>query len=203
MNQPFWEEAYARDDVNAFSAEANPTLREFEHLIPRTGAVLEAGCGEGQNVLHLARQGFTDIDAFDISEAGVAKVRRRCEREGLQLNAFVGDLTKYDFRREYDLIMTFGTLHFVTREEWHAFLERSKVHTRPGGLHIVQIFIDVVPITPDLAPFAKGMARDGELRDCYGDWEILQFRSYIFDDQHGDMPKHQHAANKLVARRIR
>lgn len=44
---PFWEEAYQN---------------------------LEAGCGEGQNVLYLARQGYSDIDAFDLSENGIAKV---------------------------------------------------------------------------------------------------------------------------------
>ena len=41
------------------------------------------------------------------------------------------------------------------------------------------------------------------LRKCCRYVEILQFRSYIVDDQHGDMPRHQHAANKLVARRLR
>ena len=47
---PFWEEAYQRNDVMAFSAEPNNTVKEFEHLIDKQSNILEAGCGEGQNV---------------------------------------------------------------------------------------------------------------------------------------------------------
>ena len=94
---PFWEEAYQNLEDVTFSSEPNATLREFEHLLHRQLAVLEAGCGEGQNVLYLARQGYSDIDAFDISENGIAKLKKLCEIQGVALHAFVADLTKYRF----------------------------------------------------------------------------------------------------------
>lgn len=201
MLEPFWEEFYRRDDRAAFTTQPNATLCEFEHLLSKDAAILEAGCGEGQNVLYLAQQGYENVDAFDLSENGIAKVKRRCAALNISLNAYVADLTKYTFDKQYDCIMSFGTLHFVQKEQWKQFIAQAKANTKPGGIHIMQIFTDVVPITEDLAPFAVGLAKDGELRDQYADWEILQFKSYVFDDQHDHLPKHQHAANKLVARK--
>lgn len=201
MLEPFWEEFYRRDDRAAFTTQPNATLCEFEHLLSKDAAILEAGCGEGQNVLYLAQQGYPNVDAFDLSENGISKVKRRCAAQNLCLNAYVADLTKYTFDKQYDCIMCFGTLHFVQKEQWKQFIAQAKANTKPGGIHIMQVFTDVVPITEDLAPFAIGLAKDGELRDQYADWEILQFKSYVFDDQHDHLPKHQHAANKIVARK--
>ena len=71
----------------------------------------------------------------------------------------------------YDLVMSFGTLHFVSKD--------------------------------DVAPFAIRLAKDEEIKQLYYDWEILQFKSYIFEDEHLNVPKHLHASNKIVARRIK
>lgn len=111
---------------------------EFEHLLSKGSSTLDVGCGEGQNVIYLARQAWTDLDAFDLS---------------------------------------------------------------PSGIHIMQIFTDTVPASPDIAGFAIGLAKDGEIAELYKDWEILQFRSYVFEDEHPGVPKHFHASNKLVARK--
>lgn len=45
----------------------------------------------------------------------------------------------------------------------------------------MQIFTDAVPASADIAPFAVGLSKDGELKRMYGDWEILQFKSYVFE----------------------
>ena len=100
---PFWEETYRNNEINIFPAEPNGTILEFEHLLRKDSAILEAGCGEGQNVRYLAKNGYSDIDAFDLSEAGISKLNRLCEKEGLRINAFVNDLTQYRFIKSYDL----------------------------------------------------------------------------------------------------
>lgn len=198
--RPFWEETY-RSGTATFSTEPNGTLKEFESLLSRQAGVLDVGCGEGQNCLYLARRGWTDIDAFDLSAYGIGRVLKRCEEEKLSVNAFTADLREFQFSRNYDLIMSFGTLHFVSREDWRAFISRAKEHTSSGGVHIMQIFTNAVPASPDIAEFAIGLARDGELEELYKDWEILQFKSYTFEDEHPGVPKHLHASNKLAARK--
>lgn len=198
---PFWEETYRNDNIMAFPIEPNNTLKEYEHLFGKDAAVLEAGCGEGQNVLYLAKQGFHNIDAFDISEAGIAKLKRLCEINGVSINAFVQDLANYTFEKKYDLIMSFATLCFLEKNVWRQFITDAKDNTNIGGIHIMHIFTDKVPASPDIAPFAVGLAYDGEFKEIYYDWEILSFQSYTFEDEHPGVPKHLHAVNKIVARK--
>lgn len=198
---PFWEDAYRADNVMAFAGEPNKTVVEYESLLDKNANILEAGCGEGQNVLYLAKRGFRSIDAFDISGAGISKLKRRCEINGVSINVFVCDLTEYIFEKKYDLIMSFATLCFVERDKWRKFIVNAKDSTNVGGIHIMHIFTDEVPASVDIAPFAIGLAHDGELKELYGDWEILSFQSYIFEDEHPGVPKHLHSVNKIAARK--
>lgn len=199
---PFWEKSYQEDDTIAFSDQPNTSITEFEHLLHMQSKVLEAGCGEGQNAVYLAQKGY-QVDAFDLSEHGIAKLKRRCEQSNAQVNAFVADLTTYQFKRYYDMILCFGTLHFVDKDGWKRFIRNAKEYTHIGGIHIMQIFTDAVPASEDIAPFAIGLAKDGEMKELYTDWDILQFKSYVFEDEHPNVPKHMHASNKIVARRIK
>ncbi len=200
---PFWEEAYQNMDNITFSNEPNATIKEMECLFEKEWNVLEVGCGEGQNVLYLAKQGYTNVDAFDLSEYGIAKLERKCELEGVSLNAYIADLTTYKFNNMYDLVMSFGTLHFVAKNDWKEFILKAKENTNIGGIHIMQIFTNTVPASADIAPFAIGLAKDEEIKELYEDWEVLQFKSYVFEDEHPNVPKHLHASNKIVARRIK
>lgn len=198
---PFWEETYRSDNIMTFPIEPNKTLTEYEHLLDKNAAVLEAGCGEGQNVLYLAKQGFQNIDAFDISKAGIAKLKRLCEVNGVSINAFVRDLADYTFEKKYDLIMSFATLCFLKKGVWRKFITNAKNSTNIGGIHIMHIFTDKVPASPDIAPYAIGLAYDGEIKELYDDWEIMSFQSYTFEDEHPGVPKHLHSVNKIVARK--
>ena len=116
-------------------------------------------------------------------------------------HAFTDDLTKYHFTKSYDLVMTFATLCFVEKDKWRHFIEDAKEHTNPNGIHIIHTFTNTVPASPDIAPFAVGLADEGEIANLYSDWEVLQFKTYVFDDEHPGVPRHQHAVNKLVARK--
>ncbi len=79
----------------SFPAEPNATVKEFEHLIHKQSHILKIGCSEGQNVLYLAEQGFSNIDAFDISQAGITKLKKLCALHHVGVNAFVCDLAAY------------------------------------------------------------------------------------------------------------
>ena len=199
---PFWEETYQNDNVMTFSIEPNRTIREFEYLLDRQSNILEVGCGEGQNVLYLAKQGYCNIDAFDISENGISKLKKLCELSSVDINAFVQDLSTYTFDKRYDLIMSFATLCFVKKSTWKQFINEAKTNTSVGGIQIMHIFTDTVPASADIAPFAIGLAKDGELKELYNDWQILQFQSYTFEDEHSNVPKHMHSVNKIVARKV-
>ena len=138
----------------------------------------------------------------DLSENAIAKLYRIAKKNEWPINAWVQDLRQFQFEKAYDLVLSFGTLHFVEKSDWKPLLERAKMHTNLGGIHVIQIFTNVLPASPDIAPFAIGLADDEEIKESYYDWNILQFKSYTFEDEHPGVPKHFHASNKIVAQRI-
>lgn len=202
MKIPFWEESYKDDNISTFGVEPNPTIIEYENMITKTACILDVGCGDGKNSLYLSKQGHLNIDAFDLSENAIAKLNRIAANRKLKVSAWVQDLCKYNFDKKYDLIFSFGTLHFVSKTHWKSFLLDAKESTNIGGLHIIQLFTNEVPPSPDIEPFAIGLSDDEEIKYLYEDWNILQFNSYTFEDEHPGVPKHVHASNKIVAQRI-
>ena len=203
MKISFWEKAFENDETFLFGASPNKTILELEHLFDKQWSVLDVGCGDGKNSIYLAKQGFENIDAFDISETAIGKIRRLCEKDSLQINARNTTVQEFEFDKQYDLILSFGVFHFVAKSEWRAFIEKAKSNTNIGGIHIIQMFNDNILPTFDIAPYAIGMAKDGELKEMYSDWEILQFLSYTFEEEHPGVPLHKHASNKIVARKVR
>jgi len=202
MSKPFWEVSYKDDNVSTFGIEPNQSVKEYEHLFDKSWNILEIGCGEGKNPIYLASRGFSNINAFDLSENGIAKLLRTATKNGLIINAWVQDLCEFQFEKQYDLVISFGTLHFVNKQDWKSFLLKAKENTSLGGMHIIQIFTNSVPASPDIAPFAVGLANDGELETLYADWDILESKSYTFEDEHPGVPIHLHASNRIVAQRM-
>ncbi|MDF9392470.1 MULTISPECIES: class I SAM-dependent methyltransferase [Methylococcus] len=109
-------------------------LSQNEHLLPAGGRALDLACGLGSNALFLARRGF-EVDAIDISEAGIEALAHTARMEGLPIHARVGDVMECQWATEhYDVVV-------VTR-----FLERTLVRAivdalRPGGLLFYQTFV--------------------------------------------------------------
>lgn len=200
---PFWEDNFKDDSNFLFGNSPNKTILEYENLFCKKWNVLDVGCGDGKNVLYLAKQGFDNIDAFDISQNAIEKIDRLCQCTEYKINIQVTSVQDFVFEKQYDLIFSFGVFHFISKECWKKFIRKAQENTRVGGIHIIQIFNDNIAPTPDIEPYAIGMAKDGEIKELYKDWEIIQFLSYTFEEEHPDIPLHKHASNKLVARKVR
>lgn len=112
---------------------------------------------------------------------------------------WIEDLRNYQFKNEYDVITSHGTLHFVSKNDWKNFIQFAKHKTKKNGIHIIQIFTNKIPASPDIAPYAIGLANEGELFEQYNDWKIIKTDSYVFKDKHPGVKKHYHASNKIIA----
>lgn len=203
MKIDFWEETFKDDTTFLFGNNPNITITEFEHMFEKNWNILDVGCGDGKNAFYLAQQGFSNIDVFDISQTAIEKVERLSKKANLNINTQVTSVQDFEFCKKYDLMLSFGVFHFISKEDWKTFIMKAQKNTNIGGIHIIQIFNDSIAPTPDIAPYAIGIAKDGEIKDLYKDWEIIQFLSYSFQEEHPDVPLHSHASNKLVARKVK
>lgn len=90
MNQPFpaaadtWNARYTGDDY-LFGTEPNTYLRKHAAAVwPPGSEILCVADGEGRNSVWLAKQGM-HVDAFDLSEVGVAKARKLAAANGVSV----------------------------------------------------------------------------------------------------------------------
>ena len=104
-----WEERYSGEE-KIWSGEPNPQLvAEVSGLTP--GTALDVGCGEGGDVIWLARQGWR-VTGADFSANGLARAARHAEEAGV---ADRTDWWQVDARtfaadgRSFDLVTT----HFL------------------------------------------------------------------------------------------
>ena len=202
MAIPFWERTYKDDTVTTFGIKPNRAVEAMWETFDKNWTILDVGCGEGKNPIFLAQNGFKNVEAFDLSQAGIEKLLKIAKSNNLKINAWAEDLTEFTFQKSYDVIISYGTLHFVQKEKWAKFISDAKRNTNIGGLNIFQIFTNKVPASKDIAPFVKGLADEGELESFYLDWEMIKSNTHVFKDEHPGVEKHWHASNTIVARKI-
>jgi SAM-dependent methyltransferase len=103
---PAWDERYSGDG-QIWSGEPNVQLvAEVTDLTP--GTALDLGCGEGGDVIWLARRGWT-VTGADFSAAGLARAARLAEEAGVaeRTDWWQVDAREFDAGgRSFDLVST-------------------------------------------------------------------------------------------------
>lgn len=202
QEKPFWEQTYADLDVSTFSKGPTLDVNEFFELFPQNATVLDVGCGEGRNSIFMASLG-NDVDAFDLSENGIKKAKYIARQRGLHINYFCCDLETFVFEKDYDVILSHGVLHLPHTDVRNIFIEKMQAHTKIGGYNAIGIFTNRLPATPDNAPYTHGLFDVGELPEKYRDWEIVHHLEGTFTDTHPGDIHHEHAFERIIAKRSR
>src|SRR5580692_4181220 len=106
-------------EYNANRLTRNKVVSEFfdslSHFFPRTGTLLDLGCGGGEPVTgYFARKGF-QVTGVDISEQMI-EIARRQVPQGIFIQ---GDMTECQFNEaSFDLIVsTFAIIHIPQPEQ--------------------------------------------------------------------------------------
>jgi len=162
--------------------------------------LLDIGCGEGRNAVFFARNGY-QVTAFDTSPRGVEKTRQLAADAGVRINAFVADINAFRLREPFDVLFSTGVLQYAPPELRQDLFADYQEHTCSGGLNVFSVFVrkSFIPKAPDADKTAHRWL-SGELLTYYHDWRVEFCTEEIFDCMSGGVP-HQHAVNRMVARR--
>jgi SAM-dependent methyltransferase len=113
---------------------AQPVVIEAEQAGRLHGAVLDVGCGLGDNAIHLAKQGHQVI-GIDTAPSAVAQARQRARQAGVDAAFALADATTLEgFDGQFDSVLDgacFHTLPEDARADYAVALHRA---TRPDGL---------------------------------------------------------------------
>lgn len=132
MDAAAWNERYAGTEL-VWTAEPNRFVVE-QLADDGPGTALDLACGEGRNAVWLAGRGWS-VRAVDFAEAAIVKGRQLAGRAGVDVNWVVADVTRYDPRATFDLVLM-SYLHLP----WPTFvttLAKAVQALAPGGTLLV------------------------------------------------------------------
>ncbi|RYX86202.1 class I SAM-dependent methyltransferase [bacterium] len=96
------------------------------------GNALDAGCGEGQDLLYLAQNGY-DCLGLDFTSEGIAKSGLLLEHNGQKSRLEVADLTQWNTNEQFDLVLCINSLQFLGADAPQV-LNKLKNLVAPGGV---------------------------------------------------------------------
>jgi protein-L-isoaspartate O-methyltransferase len=128
-----WEDRYQNDQSGWDRKGINPVLHEWFTQMPSSGRrVLIPGCGNGYEVIELARMGF-DVTGIDIASTPVARMHRELEMEGLQAEVIQADMFEYIPEMPFDAIYEQTSLCAINPEQREAYEKKLYEWLKPGG----------------------------------------------------------------------
>lgn len=136
-----WGRVFAGDDF-FYGRDPGPmarrTVRYHRALSAQPGRALDAGCGEGQDVVFLAEQGYS-VTGLDFIASGLTKARRLLEESGQTATLRQVDLGTYAFEEAYDLILCVNALQFLG-DRAPETLSRLMQSVAPDGIIGLSLF---------------------------------------------------------------
>ncbi len=110
-----------------------------------TGAILDAGCGTGENALFFAQRGHK-VTGIDFLEAPIAEARRKAQQRGLQVNFLVMDaLALTSLPEIFDSVIDCGLFHVFSDEDRARYVAGLASVVKPGGRVFLLCFSDQEP----------------------------------------------------------
>jgi len=110
-----------------------------------TGAVLDAGCGTGENALHVASLGLRVLGG-DVAERALSIAREKAARRDLDADFVVADALRLDgLGRMFETVLDCGLFHTFDGDERRDYVAGLASVTSRGGHLYVLCFSDVGP----------------------------------------------------------
>ncbi|WP_169982094.1 class I SAM-dependent methyltransferase [Microbispora sp. H10836] len=107
-----------------------------------TGAVLDAGCGTGENALHVASLGLPVL-GVDVAETALAIARAKAGDRGVEVEFAEADALRLErLGRRFDTVLDCGLFHTFDGGERSAYVASLASVTEHGGTLYVLCFSD-------------------------------------------------------------
>jgi SAM-dependent methyltransferase len=140
-----WDASYADGPAPWDIGAPQPAVVRLAGDGAFTGAVLDAGCGTGDNALPIASLGL-HVLGFDVAATAVSIARARAADRGADAEFLVADaLRLHGLGRQFDTVLDCALLHTFDHEERRRYLASLASAVRPGGRLHVLCFSDVGP----------------------------------------------------------
>jgi SAM-dependent methyltransferase len=112
-----------------------------------SGAVLDAGCGTGENALHIASLGLSVL-GVDVAETALAIAREKADDRGIEIEFAAADAFALErLGRRFETVLDCGLFHTFDGDERRGYVASLASVTEHEGTLYVLCFSDVGPDT--------------------------------------------------------
>jgi SAM-dependent methyltransferase len=148
--ETFWDAEYKNPSHLKLSTNPSEDLEKFtrwvlrrtrEDVFAEAASVLDVGCGNGRNLIYLAREFNVKGIGYDISKAAIAQAAIASKKLPLKYVArtIAGTLDVED--NSQGLVLDMMTSHFLTKAERENLRDEVYRVLEPGGLLFMKTFL--------------------------------------------------------------
>ncbi len=149
-SKKFWNKEYKKPGIFNLSVEPAEDLKKFGRWIDREFGkgyldnrtnVLDLGCGNGRNIIYLAKEFGCKGIGYDISEEAIKQAREASL--GLHLTFVARSIAgKFELENDsMDLIVDMMASHYLRERERGVYLEEISRVLKPGGFLLLKSFL--------------------------------------------------------------
>jgi cyclopropane fatty-acyl-phospholipid synthase-like methyltransferase len=142
-----------------------------------TGAVLDCGCGTGENALYFASHG-RQVIGIDFLDEPIRRARLKANERGVNAKFLVRDaLALGEMSEQFDNAIDSGLFHTFSDENRPRYVAAVKSVIKPGGRLFLLCFSDEEPGTQGPRRISQW-----ELRASFADgWVVESIEPAVFD----------------------
>jgi SAM-dependent methyltransferase len=140
-----WDASYLDGPAPWDTAQPQPAILRLAGEDAFAGAVLDAGCGTGENALYVASLGL-HVLGVDVAETAVSVARKKAAGRGLDADFVVADALHLDrLGQMFETVLDCGLFHTFDSDERRDYVASLASVTSRGGNLYVLCFSDVGP----------------------------------------------------------
>jgi SAM-dependent methyltransferase len=142
-----WDASYEAGPAPWDTGQPQPAIVRLASEGGFTGAVLDAGCGTGDNALHVASLGLSVL-GVDVAETALVIARAKANERGIQIEFAAADAFQLEcLGRTFGTVLDCGLFHTFDGDERPGYVASLASVTEHGGTLYVLCFSDEGPDT--------------------------------------------------------
>jgi SAM-dependent methyltransferase len=165
-----WDASYRPGPAPWDIGQPQPVVLRLAAKGGFTGAVLDAGCGTGENALHIASLGLPVL-GVDVAETALAIARAKAADRGIEVEFAAADALQLKrLARAFHTVLDCGLFHTFDGDERRRYVANLASVTERGATLYVLCFSDE---GPDTGPHPISQ---GQLRAAFNtstEWTVL------------------------------